>query len=393
MRVTPLALHSGRAIAASLRSHGWEPGESQDAAGGLEPAAFHFSDITDDVRQELARYAGKIGLELLSGDGWVILAGSYSRLGALARPWVVPPALAELANALGRAMPGAPDPFWQTARGPVRLDRPVIMGILNVTPDSFSDGGHLRSVADAVAAAQALFDAGADIVDVGGESTRPGRTARVNLLEESARVVPVVEAIVAACPDGLVSVDTMTAQVARAALDEGVAIVNDVSGGRVEPELLGVVAAARAGLVLMHSRGLATDLAEYGHADYGGDTVGTVLRELEQGLGAATKAGIAADHIVLDPGLGFAKTPRQTLELLDELAALRALGRPLLVGPSRKRFLGEVTGLPAAGRDGVTAVACALAYERGARLFRVHDAASARAALQLAAALRAGDHG
>ena len=363
---------------------------STDAAGGLEPVAFHFTDISDDIRLELALYAGKLGLELLSGDDWAILAGSRSRVGALARPWVVPPALAELAHVLGVAMPADPDAQWQTARGPIRLDRPVVMGILNVTPDSFSDGGRLGSVAAAVSHAEQLLADGADIIDVGGESTRPGRVARVEPEEELARVVPVVEAIARAHPSAMISIDTVTPRVAAAALAAGAAIVNDVSGGRVDPALLHVAATHRAGLVLMHSRGNALELADYAHATDDADLLGSVLEELTAAVAQATAAGVPADHIVLDPGLGFAKTPAQSVRLLDEVAALRSLGRPILVGPSRKRFLGVLTGLPVESRDGVTAVACALAYERGARIFRVHSVIETCAALKLAVALHDG---
>lgn len=201
MNVTPLTLQSLGAVAATLRAHGWEPDQSMDAAGGLEPAAFHITGLDDDTRLELARYAGKIGLDLLSGDGWAILAGARSRIGALARPWLVPPELSVLADLLGRALPADPDPFWLTARGAVPLDRPVIMAILNVTPDSFSDGGGLPTVTAALKRAEVAVAEGAAILDVGGESTRPGRTWEVPADEEIRRVLPAIEAIVRQFPD------------------------------------------------------------------------------------------------------------------------------------------------------------------------------------------------
>jgi dihydropteroate synthase len=273
---------------------------------------------------------------------------------------------------------------WLTARGPGALDRPVLVGILNVTPDSFTDGGRYGAVDAALAHAESLLADGADIIDVGGESTRPGRSETVPADEELRRVLPAIEAILYAHPTLLLSVDTVKADVARAALDAGAAIVNDVTALRHDAAMAATVAAARAGVVLMHSRGMLLEIASYQHADYGGDVVGRVVDELRQADVAAAAAGIAPAAVVLDPGFGFAKTVEQNFALLRGLAGLGALGRPILVGPSRKRFLGAAGDLPVERRDRVTAVACALAYERGARLFRVHDVAAAREALAVA---------
>jgi dihydropteroate synthase len=284
-------------------------------------------------------------------------------------------------------MPAEPGPSWRTARGAIPLDRPAILGILNVTPDSFSDGGRFTRTDAAVAHAETLMADGATVIDIGGESTRPGRTESVPAAEELGRVVPVIGALARSHPDLVISVDTVKSEVARAALDAGAAIVNDVSAFRLDPAMVGVAAASGAGVILMHSRGDLLEIASYTHADYAGDVVGGVMAELQESLSAATAAGIEADAIVVDPGLGFSKTPEQSVELFDQLAALQALGRPVLVGPSRKRFLGAVTGLPVEERDRATATACALAWERGARLFRVHAVAAAREALALAHAL------
>ncbi|MBA3317058.1 MAG: dihydropteroate synthase [Gemmatimonadales bacterium] len=284
-------------------------------------------------------------------------------------------------------MPGDPGPAWHTARRPVPLDQPVLVGILNVTPDSFSDGGRFTATHAALAHAESLLRDGATIIDVGGESTRPGRTELVSAEEELRRVAPVVEALVRTHPDLLVSIDTVKSAVAKGALDLGAAIVNDVTAFRFDVAMAGVVAAAGAGAILMHSRGGLLEIASYEHADYAGDVVGGVLAELRAALSLAADAGVPADTVVLDPGLGFSKTVEQSVVLFDQLGALQALGRPLLVGPSRKRFLGAVTGLPVEERDRATAAACALAWERGARLFRVHAVAAAREALALAKAL------
>ena len=384
MNVIPLAVHSPRVIEQVLRSYGWDAGRAADAAGGIHPAAFLLTGLDVPALEALVGYAGQLGLGVVTGDDWAVLAGSASRLGALARPWVVPPALADAATRLGMAMPPAAASHWRTARGPVPLDRAVLLGILNVTPDSFSDGGRHEGVAAALAHAARLREGGATIVDIGGESTRPGRTASVPLADELERVVPVVAAVVREHPDLLVSVDTVKSEVARAALDAGAAIVNDVSALRLDPAMGEVVARAGAGIVLMHSRGGILELASYAHAEYPGGVVTSVLRELGESLSAASAARIPGDAIVVDPGLGFSKTVPQNRQLLDQLASLLALGRPIMVGPSRKRFLAGPASASPADRDAATAAACVLAWERGARLFRVHDVAGTRDALALA---------
>ena len=383
MKATPLATHSPRAVRDALRSHGWEPGLADAAAGGMAPGAFHLAGLDDSSLEALVRFAGQLGLEVATGDGWALLAGSRSRLSAFARPWTVPEALREASVAVGLAMPGEPASEWRTARGPLRLDRPVIMGILNVTPDSFSDGRTGESTPSAIARAEALADAGASIIDIGGESTRPGRTAVVPAEEESRRVLPVIEALVRERPDLLLSIDTTKAAVAVAAVDAGCAIVNDVSGLRFDAALGPAVARLGAGLVVMHSRGGPLEISSLEHATYE-DPVADVLAELSASIGVAAAAGVPAEAMAIDPGLGFAKTAAQNILLSDQLSAFLSLGRPLLVGPSRKRYIGAATGRAVGERDTGTAAACALAWERGARLFRVHDVAGARDALMLA---------
>jgi dihydropteroate synthase len=371
----------------ALRCHGWDEALAGTAAESLNTVAFHLTGLDQDALEALVPFAGGLGLEVLTGDSWAILSGSRSRVSALARPWSVPETLAQVAAGIGRAMPAEVTAYWQTARGSLPLDQPLLVGILNVTPDSFSDGGRYAGVAAALAHAGELARAGATMIDVGGESTRPGRTEAVPADEELRRVVPVIEALVREYPSLIVSIDTVKATVAGAAIDAGAAVVNDVSALRLDPAMTSVVAAAGAGIVLMHSRGSILEVASYTHADYGGDVVGGVLNELGAALDRATAGGIAADAIVIDPGFGFSKTVEQNTVLFDQLPALEALGRPILVGPSRKRFLGSITGLPIDERDRATAIACALAYERGARLFRVHDVAAAREALNLTRAV------
>ena len=387
MNVTPLTLRSPAALLDELRSRGWDAGTATSTAGGVMPLAVRCTGLGDDTLQALVVFGGSHGLEVITGPDWAIIAGSHARLGALARPWFVPEPLQELATFVGRALPAELPVRWQTARGPIALDRPLIVGILNVTPDSFSDGGTLSDAPAVLARATELVRDGAGMLDIGGESTRPGRTADVPLAVELERTLPVVELLARELPATPLSIDTIKSGVARAALDAGAAVVNDVSGLRLDADLGTVVARAGAGLVLMHSRGSSLELASYVHAQYGDDLVGTVISELREGMNRATVAGIAPDAVAVDPGLGFGKTPAQSLALLDSLETLQCLDRPLYVGPSRKRFLGDAAGLPVEARDAATATACALAWERGARIFRVHDVRRTREALAMAHAL------
>lgn len=385
MIATPLDARSRRAVREVLERHGWEAALAAGAAAGMTQTVIHLEGLDADAIEALVPFAGRLGIELLTGADWVLLAGSTSRLAALARPWMVPPALTAVATAVGIALPAPMPAAWAVRERIIPLDGPVLMGILNVTPDSFSDGGLHATVDAAVAHGEQMAEAGAAILDVGGESTRPGRTALVGEDEEVRRVLPVIAALVRRLPAVVISVDTMKAEVARAALDTGAHVVNDVSGLRHDPAIAGVVSAADAGLVLMHSRGSALEIASYAHADYR-DPVAEVRGELSAGMARAMAQGVPRERIALDPGLGFSKKPEQNILLADQLAALAALGQPLLVGPSRKRFLGALTGADPAGRDAVTAVCCALCYERGARIFRVHDVAMTRDALALARA-------
>lgn len=352
------------------------------------PLAVRCSGLGGATLAALVRHGGSLGLEVLTGDDWAVIAGSRARLGALARPWVVPEELRELAMALGPALAIESEDSWETARGPIQPGKYLIVGILNVTPDSFSDGGALTDEAALLRQAEALVSGGARMLDVGGESTRPGRTAVIDAQDEIARTRPAIEALVRAFPGVPVSVDTVKSPVAAAALDAGAAVVNDVSALRLDPEMGAVIARGGAGVVLMHSRGANLELASYAHAEYPDGVLAGVVGDLREAMNRAEAAGITAEQVVLDPGLGFGKTPAQSVELLGGLDGLLSLGRPVYVGPSRKRFLGELTGKPVTGRDGPTSVACALAWERGARIFRVHDAAAARDALDIASSLQ-----
>jgi len=252
------------------------------------------------------------------------------------------------------------------------------MGIVNVTPDSFSDGGTFDSARAAIGHARRLVAEGAGIVDVGGESTRPGADA-VPAGAELRRVVPVIEGI-----DGAqVSVDTMKLEVARAAVEAGATYVNDVTAFRHDPGMAAFVAERGLDCCLMHMLGEPRTMQVDPRYD---DVVADVKAFLEQRLAFAVAEGVAEERIMLDPGIGFGKTLEHNLELLRRLDELAALGRPLVVGVSRKSFIGRITGRDVTERAVGTAAANVLAYERGARVFRVHDVAVTRDALAVATA-------
>lgn len=280
---------------------------------------------------------------------------------------------------------------WRTARGAIVLDRPRIAGILNVTPDSFWHGGRHPGVDDAITHAARLIEEGADLLDIGGESTRPGASG-VPSDHEEARVVPVIEALSRRWPEVPLSIDTVKATVARRALDAGAWIINDVSALRIDPSIADVAADSGAGLILMHSRGGVADMARYELARYGGAPVEDMVAELEQAARTALDAGVPADAIVVDPGLGFAKRTAESVAALGALQRFLDTGYPVMVGPSRKRFIGEINGngtgpLPAADRLEGTIGACVAARLRGASLFRVHDVRPVRRALDVADAI------
>lgn len=276
-------------------------------------------------------------------------------------------------------------PYW---------DRCAVMGVVNVTPDSFSDGGMWFDVESAVKRGLDLVAEGADLIDVGGESTRPGAT-RVDEAEELRRVLPVVRAL--AAEGVIVSVDTMRAPVAERALAAGARVVNDVSGGRSDPRMVPLVAGAGVPFVVMHWRGQSIDMNR--RAVYG-DVVAEVIDELRASIEAAVAGGIAPERIIADPGLGFAKQAPHDLALVASTGRLAAeLGRPLLVAASRKRFLGRVLAAPggspppARERDAATAAVSALAAAAGAWAVRVHEVRASADAVRVARVLAGREDG
>jgi dihydropteroate synthase len=278
--------------------------------------------------------------------------------------------------------------MWRCRGRGIPLDRPIILGVLNVTPDSFSDGGRYFAVESAVDHGARLLEEGADVVDIGGESTRPQGAQEVDLAEERRRVLPVLSSLRARFPQAVFSVDTVKSDIAEAALDAGADIINDVSAFRLDSSMARVCAEAGAGVILMHSRGGVADMATYAHARYSADPVADVLAELQPRVEDAERAGVARDAIAIDPGLGFGKRTEHSVAMLAGLPRLVALGYPVAVGVSRKRFIGELSASPdpidrLEGTIGANVMALAL----GARIFRVHDVRAARRALDVAWAI------
>ena len=287
---------------------------------------------------------------------------------------------------------------------PSKFERPSIFGILNVTPDSFSDGGNFVSAESAIAHAGEMIAEGADVIDIGGESTRPGAEP-VSLREEMRRVLPVVRAVRSRWSDVAISIDTVKAEVARAALAEGASIVNDVSGLTLDPEMRQVCADAGCSVVIMHSRGSVAEMASYDKAIYGVDPVGEIIAELDESVQAAQLAGIHPARIAVDPGIGFSKRTGHSLAALAELKRIVAYGYPVFVGASRKRVIAELIRYVASNaglhlpvetpgqqvnnddRDMATVGVNVVAFFAGARIFRVHRVRPNRLALDAAWAL------
>ena len=261
---------------------------------------------------------------------------------------------------------------------------PVLMGVLNVTPDSFSDGGKFFGAEPAVSHAEKMFDEGAQVIDVGGESTRPGSDP-VSPEEELRRVLPVIQGILSARPDSIVSIDTYRSSVAEAALDAGARAVNDVTA-LGDPRMAGLMAERGCPIILMHMLGEPKSMQQDPLYE---DVVREVRDFLAERAERAIRAGVELENIILDPGIGFGKTLEHNLKLLKRLDSLVELGFPVLVGVSRKSFLGKMTGSEdPKNRLFSTMAANVLAYERGANLFRVHDVRANKEALAVAAAIR-----
>ncbi|MGB3632968.1 MAG: dihydropteroate synthase [Rubrobacteraceae bacterium] len=260
----------------------------------------------------------------------------------------------------------------------------ILMGILNVTPDSFSDGGDFLAPRRAAEQARVMLDEGAQIIDVGGESTRPG-SEPVSQEEELNRILPAIRVVMEDRPDTVISVDTYRAETARAALEAGAGMINDVTALRGDPDMANVVAQAGCPIILMHMLGEPKTMQQEPYYD---DVVGEVRDFLAERAKHAEDSGVASDKIILDPGIGFGKTLDHNLALLKNLDAIAELGYTVLVGASRKRFIGKISGVEEVrSRISGTVATSVLAYERGANILRVHDVRANREALEVARAI------
>ena len=376
------------------------PADGPDAGGaGPDGLALALENLTAAEADCLTRHVASAGGTATvlpkpggaAGEAEIILAGARGVLADLGtRLEQAPGEGPVLAREIVRAIENHDRRRFRIRLGAHTLavgPRPAVMGVLNVTPDSFSDGGRYLDPADAVARAERLVAEGADLVDVGGESTRPGSDS-VPEEEELARVLPVVETLASRLPVPI-SIDTRHARVAREAARAGAGLINDVTGLMGDPAMPAAVAETGAGCVIMHMLGEPKTMQQ---APRYVNLMAEVARHLRRGMQAAREAGVPEEAIVVDPGIGFGKTLAHNLELLARLGQLRAIGAPVLVGPSRKQFIGEVTGVETpADRVPGTGAACALAVAAGALLVRVHDVAEAVQAVAVAAAVRDAD--
>jgi dihydropteroate synthase len=368
-------------------------GLNQDERAGFASGAGRLQLLVTGLSPEQAVLAAqRPGSRQGRSPGTALVCGTASELGVLATEVGVL-GHEEFAVALTRALRVSSDRLPPLRVGETSFElgaRTYVMGIVNVTPDSFSDGGQFLDPALAIAHGEQLAAAGADLLDIGGESTRPG-APRVSVEEELARVLPVIRGLKARTKLPL-SIDTTKAAVAREAIAAGAGLVNDISGFTFDPNLAKVVADTGAACCLMHMQGTPESMQR--SPEYQ-DVVAQVIEFLEAAIERAERAGVSRDRMVVDPGLGFGKTPGHNLFLLRRLPDLRVLGRPILVGPSRKAFLGQlVGGKPPAERVVATAGCVAVAAaEYGADFVRVHDVAEVCDALAVAEAIRSASEG
>lgn len=390
-----LWLESEAELRRELLGVGAGPAEAAQAAATAISRLIRLSAVPVRLVAQLRKEMRVLGGEVMAASGTpaesdVILVGSPEQLVLLCERLAAAPGRpAELAGELAALLRNLGRPPRELAGRTCRLalDRPLIMGILNVTPDSFSDGGRFRSPESALRRGTAMAAEGADLIDVGGESTRPG-AASVSAQEEIDRVLPVIEALrrETALP---LSVDTTKAAVARAAVAAGAEFINDVSGLNFDPGMAAAAAESGAGLFLMHTRGRPEEMQrETRYADLLGEVIGY----LREGLRRAADAGVPEEKLAVDPGIGFGKSAEGNLELLRRLPELRSLGRPVLLGTSRKSFIGRVIGQPdPEQRLAGTLATIALGVERGAQIFRVHDVRPARETALMAWAVCRGE--
>ena len=384
--IRPLVLHGTEEAHRELERIGVDPGGIARMLPKLELLPILVPKVrsaaANILKQELLSLGGDAAVArgtvaCTNASTDVLLIATRKQLLALSKKLAQQPfglaALADQLHELLNSLTTAPA-TWQLARRTLSLQKPLIMGILNLTPDSFSDGGRFTSAETAVAHAMQLAEQGADIIDLGAESTRPG-AQQIQADEELARLLPVLEKLAGRLTIPI-SIDTWKAPVATAALASGAEIINDISGLNFDPHLAEVVAQQRAGVVLMHTRGRPDTMQQDTTYD---DLMGEICDSLQQSVQAALAAGIGREQIVLDPGIGFGKDLAGNLKILRRLRELSGLGRPLLIGTSRKGFIGKLLGHDNSGdRLFGTAATVALAVAQGAQILRVHDVSAMR---------------
>ena len=371
------------------QEHGISPHPLRLRVEGISPL------IANVLKQEMLSVGGDAAIDERALDGGieetdVILMGSHTQVGKLIVKLSDDPQLLPLSRSLQETLDhlDRSDFTIRCRRQTFRLgERTLIMGVLNVTPDSFSDGGLFLEKDKAVAQGLRMVEEGADFIDVGGESTRPG-SKPLELQEELRRVLPVIESL-AREVDVPISIDTYKPEVAQRAIDAGAQIVNDISGLKFDPHLASVVARADLALVVMHIRGTPETMQQNVYYD---SLFSEILLSLKESIRRAGSAGLDPEQVIIDPGIGFGKNLNDNLLIIKDLYEFRVLGRPILVGPSRKSFIGRTLGTEARDRLEGTLAAAAVAALHGAHIVRVHDVLQAKRAVAMADAIRsAGD--
>lgn len=393
MQVRVLSADDEGAVRLSLRRLGLDPGGIEKAGRRFAWASLFLSGASRAELGSLEAAASSQGLSFQPGHperaaGTALLGGPREAIeGLCLKMGEGDPCASAIRLSLSRHFAPAPPMDLPGGRRLSFGERTLIIGVLNVTPDSFYDGGRYAAREAALRRASELIEEGADLLDLGGESTRPGASP-VSAQEEMDRVLPLIEALRRA-PVPL-SIDTTKAKVAEAALACGAALVNDVSAFRHDSQMVEVIARHQAGAIAMHMRGEPRTMQEDPRYT---DVVAEVIEVLQAAISSAVRAGVREERIFVDPGIGFGKTLGHNLFLLRNLRQLRALGRPIAVGPSRKSFLGKITGKPPEGRLFATVASVAQAVLAGADAVRVHDVAGARDAARVAEAIRAAKEG
>ncbi|MDH7499378.1 MAG: dihydropteroate synthase [candidate division NC10 bacterium] len=372
----------------SLDPRAWESLPSRMGSYGL-----HLKGRGKDEMELMGREAAALGMEVYatqpaSGAQGMLIVGEGGRWGRMAERWSALPPLATLGEELRRSLANLDLCHYSFRCGEWTLElgkKTALMGVLNITPDSFSDGGRFLDPKQAIAHGARLIEEGSDLLDLGGESTRPN-SEPISPQEELQRILPPLRSLVKMGVP--ISVDTYKPEVARVVLQEGACLINDISGLRFHPSLADLIASAGAGLVIMHMKGTPKDMQKDPHYDC---LMEEVFSYFQEGIALAESSGVRPEGILIDPGIGFGKTVAHNLTLLRRLREFKSLGKPILIGPSRKSFIGKILDLPVEERLEGTAAAVAWAACHGASMVRVHDVKEMKRVTAMIDALRDGD--